>query len=134
MITREADYAIRLVQYLADHFDTPGLNPVAEISQKMDIPYHHLRLVGTKLAAAGIITSRRGHSGGYRLNRHPSRVSLLEVIDLIDPKCLLINRCLHRDASCRREGVCKAHTCLEGLQNTLNKSLSTITFEQLKQS
>jgi Iron-dependent Transcriptional regulator len=33
------------------------------------------------LARAGLVTSRIGRSGGYRLARPPSRISLLEVID-----------------------------------------------------
>ncbi len=133
MITREADYAIRLVQYLSGQYGRPELVPITAISEKMRIPYHHLRLVGTKLAAAGIITSRRGHSGGYRLNHPPAQITLFDVISIIDSKCLLINMCLHQDSSCPRDSVCKAHRCLEDLQNNLNESLSNITFEQLAQ-
>ncbi|AQQ70412.1 HTH-type transcriptional repressor NsrR [Limihaloglobus sulfuriphilus] len=133
MITREADYAIRMIQYLADHYDSSVPATAKDISEVMEIPYRHLRLIAGKLSNAGILKSWRGSSGGYWLNKDPQELSLFEVLEAIAPRSFMLNMCMDKNTPCHRASYCKVHEQLENLQENVNKSLSNIYFDQLKQ-
>ena len=74
-ITREADYALRIIAMLADE------NRQIEQSdcRKNDIPYRFTLKILRKIVQAGIIKSYRGVNGGYVLNKKPSEITLKDV-------------------------------------------------------
>jgi Rrf2 family protein len=133
MITREADYAIRMIQYLADHYNSSVPATAKDISEVMDIPYRHLRLIAGKLSKAGILKSSRGSSGGYWLNKEPHELSLFDVLEAMAPRSFMLNMCMDEHTPCHRASYCKVHQELENLQEDVNKSLSRIYFDKLKQ-
>lgn len=132
MITRETDYAIRTVLYLSqtgkDYIST------AEIAEKMDIPYRFARKVVRNLTEAHLVESTRGKTGGVRLILAPKEISLLKVIQTLDPKNILLNSCCSDncgDHKCERAGICTVHEKLLGLQSMVDCGLGEITFDQL---
>ena len=86
-ITRQADYAVRAVLYLA------GLNngrraPTSEIAREQRIPPSFLAKIVSQLSVAGVVQTSRGARGGVSLARPSRDISLLEVIEAIDgPSC-----------------------------------------------
>jgi Rrf2 family protein len=82
-VSAKADYAVRACAELAA---SPHGDPVpAEIlAQGQDIPTSFLERILGDLRRAGIVTSVRGRSGGYRLARPAADVTLAEVIRAVD--------------------------------------------------
>lgn len=64
-----------------------SLKPVAlrEIVDTEQIPMPFLVQILQQLRTAGIVTSLRGSSGGYRLLRPASEISLLEIVEAVCP-------------------------------------------------
>jgi len=64
-----------------------SLKPVAlrEIVDTEQIPMPFLVQILQQLRTAGIVTSLRGSSGGYRLLRPASEISLLEIVEAVWP-------------------------------------------------
>src|SRR5438067_3460620 len=83
-ISAKAEYACLAVLALARH--GPGATPlrIREISGSYGIPERYLVQILLQLKGAGLVTSTRGASGGYRLARAPDKISLAEVVNLID--------------------------------------------------
>ena len=131
MITRETDYAIRIVLYLAEEGPDSGPVSARHIAEEMDIPYRFLRLISLKLVQAGILNSRRGKNGGLMLAKPPSELSLLEVMRTVDKKTAVLNRCLIDETTCNRTGHCSVHHTLLDLQDRVDRALDTVTFENL---
>ena len=104
-ITRETDYAIRCVCYLADKRDEVIM--VDDISKEMHIPKSFLAKILQKLSKASLAKSYRGVKGGFALARHPSKISLLDVIEAIQGP-ILINICAVDDV-CRFSDTCVIH-------------------------
>ena len=65
LITRETDYALRILQNLTDG----EKRSVGEISQQETIPQQFAYKIAKKLAKAGFIQITRGVDGGCRLHR-----------------------------------------------------------------
>lgn len=78
MINTTAEYALRAVVYLASaENDTLGRTLIVEHTQ---IPSNYLVKVMKMLEVAGIIQSRRGPGGGYRLVCEPNDLSVYDVV------------------------------------------------------
>ena len=78
LITRETDYAVRCVLYLAQKPDQRTI--VDEIARSMHIPKHYLAKILQRLVREGIVESVRGIKGGYRLLKLPQEISLLDIM------------------------------------------------------
>ncbi|HYO41821.1 MAG TPA: Rrf2 family transcriptional regulator, partial [Candidatus Limnocylindrales bacterium] len=78
-LTKRGDYAVRAMLALA-RGNGNGLLSARRISDAMAIPVRFLPQVLADLGRAGLVEAAPGRSGGYRLTRDPSMISLLEVI------------------------------------------------------
>ena len=75
-----------------------------ELAEATDAPESFLSKVLQALSRAGLISSRRGQSGGFQISQRGREASMLEVIEAIDgPICL--NVCLVSGRSCHRKGA-----------------------------
>ena len=81
LVTRETDYAVRCILYLAQADDQ--IANVTEVSRKMHIPKTFLAKIFQRLAKAGLVVSNRGMNGGFRLAKKPSAMSLLDIAEAI---------------------------------------------------
>jgi Rrf2 family transcriptional regulator, cysteine metabolism repressor len=83
-ISAKAEYACLAILALARQ--RPGDPPIRirEISGGHDIPERYLVQILLQLKGAGLVASTRGASGGYRLARPASSISLGEVLTAID--------------------------------------------------
>ncbi|MFF4709878.1 RrF2 family transcriptional regulator [Streptomyces eurythermus] len=82
-ISARADYAVRAVLELAVR---QGNGPVKaeEIAAVQDIPHKFLEGILGDLRRAGIVDSRRGGGGGYRLARAAPSITVADVIRAVD--------------------------------------------------
>lgn len=131
MITREADYAIRMVLCLTRHAADAAPVPASDISTEMEIPYRFVRKIAGRLVRSGLARSHRGKAGGLRLARRPSALSVLDVLTAIDPSAVTLNVCLLDPRSCRRLGHCEVHAPLARIQGDLERALAQVTFASL---
>ncbi|MGP0063125.1 MAG: RrF2 family transcriptional regulator [Isosphaeraceae bacterium] len=83
-ISAKAEYACLAVLALARHgLDAPPMR-IREISESFAIPERYLVQILLQLRGAGLVASTRGASGGYRLARPATSISLGEVLNAIE--------------------------------------------------
>ena len=105
-ITRETDYAIRCVLYLAR--GKGKVIMIDEISRNMAIPKSFLAKILQKLTKGNIVTSFRGVRGGFQFNRRPEEVSLLDIIEIIEGP-VAMNACALEEKFCSFSSTCTVH-------------------------
>lgn len=125
-LTRQADYAIRAVLYLA----TSPLANVQEIAEAQGVPKEFLAKILQTLSRKGIVITLRGVGGGVSLARPPEKISVLDVLEAIEGPPV-INRCLITPNECRREYYCSVHEELLDLRELVADKLSEINFARL---
>ena len=82
-ISRRADYGLRAVIYLADQ--EPGkCSSIAEIAKRQGVPKKFLEKIIQDLVRRGLISSKRGSTGGYMLARPADAISFCDVIEAIE--------------------------------------------------
>lgn len=93
-LTKHSDYALRALIYAACHEDR--LVSTAEISAAFGISENHLGKIVHALGRAGLLEVRRGRSGGVRLARPASAISVGEVVRSTEPDFALVE-CFDRE-------------------------------------
>ena len=121
VITRETDYALRILRALLDG----GLHTVGQLSQDELLPQAFAYKILKKLEKAGLIQVVRGTAGGCRLAADLSKVSLYDLMRAIgEHGCL--STCMAPGYACPwrgRQGGCTVHDRLLGIQETLDSEL-----------
>jgi Rrf2 family nitric oxide-sensitive transcriptional repressor len=83
MFSQTVEYALRAMVQLAS--DAPAASTTKEIAARTKVPSAYLAKVLQSMRRADLIHSRRGVGGGVTLARPPKDVSLLDVIDAVEP-------------------------------------------------
>ena len=130
LITRECDYAVRVVRALADS----RRMSVGEICEKEFITAPFAYKILKKLQKAGIVKGFRGVHGGYSLNRVAKELTLYDVYTAIDPEFFIID-CLEPVYQCTCDGsgnqACTVHRELQRVQKELCKMLQEKNLEDI---
>ena len=114
-ISEAASLALHTMVYIAG--DDGLRHPASKIAPAICVSEAHLAKVLQRLVRAGLLESRRGPRGGFRLARRRDEVTLLEVFEAIDGR-YEPEACLMRDRSCGQLG------CLFGdLLRTVNEEV-----------
>ncbi|MHC4461723.1 MAG: RrF2 family transcriptional regulator [Planctomycetota bacterium] len=132
VLRRNTDYALRAMVNLAGHYGNEPLS-TRTIADKEDIPYQLACKIMQKLHNAGLVKSCMGPRGGFRLSRRPSKISLLELIEVIQGPVSL-NKCLLSVDVCPRQPRCVVSTTLHELQQHIEHFLAGITLAKLLQA
>jgi Rrf2 family protein len=82
-VSAKGEYAIKASLDLALH-EREGLQPIQEIAARQGIPQRYLEQVLLQLKRAGLLQSRRGSAGGYRLGRPTDQVTVGAVLRAVE--------------------------------------------------
>jgi Rrf2 family protein len=131
-ITRQADYAVRAVLYLAqaDHTERTATSTIA---QEQKIPPSFLAKIISQLSIAGLLHTSRGARGGVTLAREPKDISLLEVVEAIDGP-IQLNECVQSEGVCSFEDACPVRAIWCDAQDELVRRLKRTSFGDLLKS
>jgi Rrf2 family protein len=89
----------------------------AAIARKIGAPENYLGKLLRQLAVRGVLVSRKGLGGGFRLARRPGAISLYDVVEWIDSPARW-SGCVLGRGSCRDEDACRLHRRWAGVRDT----------------
>jgi len=127
MFSTTTEYALRAVVWLAAQKD--AARTTGQIAKATDVPTAYLSKVLQTLGKAGIVRSQRGLGGGFSLARGPESLTVLEVINVVDP--------LQRIHACplklgeHRAKLCPLHARLDAAVAMIEDAFSKCTISDL---
>src|SRR5262245_47979185 len=83
MFSQTVEYALRAVVYLAGQ--APAARTTEDIAAATKVPPAYLAKVLQGLVQARIVRSQRGVGGGMSLVKEPGELTILEVVNAVDP-------------------------------------------------
>ncbi len=128
-LTREGDYGIRSVLYLARQ-PYKKISFVTEISEQYKIPRSFLAKILQKLVKAKIVRSYRGVKGGFSLARQAKDISVLDVLEAIEGR-MAMNLCLSDKKKCDFSRNCPIQSVWANVQSKVVEVLKKSDFEDL---
>jgi len=131
-LTRQADYAVRAVLYLAERKPDERVT-TAEVGREQHIPLTFLTKIMAQLSAAGLVLATRGSHGGIALARPAEAVSLLDIVEAIEGPVQL-NACVTDPTACPMGSACRVQAVWCEAQTDLVTRLKNTTFASLTQA
>lgn len=127
MISQTAEYALRAIVYLA-------MNPgsaftTQQISETTKVPAAYLSKVLQSLSKAHLVKSQRGLGGGFVLTKLPENISILEVLNAVDP----IQRVRSCPLGLKAHGkvLCALHKRLDDATASIEKTFAQTTIAEI---
>lgn len=127
-ITRQADYALRAMVYLA-RLGPEERAATKKIAEVQKIPPSFLAKIISQLSIAKLIDTSRGARGGVMLARPAKDISLLEVVEAIDGP-IALNDCTVTPGKCDNAELCPLHDIWQAAQDDLVAKLRSTTFDK----
>ena len=137
-ITNSVEYGIHCLLWLVD--PASGQPSSRDLAELQGISPSFVAKIFPKLEKAGIVQAATGISGGYRLARAPSDISLLDIIDAIEGNKPLFDcreirdRCavFSDDAPAwATNGVCAIHAAILRAEKAMRESLAQETLASI---
>jgi Rrf2 family protein len=128
LITRDTDYAIRAITYMAKH---KGSRVSAkELVQNLKVPLPFLRKILQVLDKKGLLRSYKGKGGGFLLNTRPQEIFLLDLIRVFQGRFSL-NECFLKKHACPHTKTCRLRKKIDKIQAYVIKELKKINIAYL---
>jgi len=127
LLSDACEYALRAVVWLAQR---PGQSQkVRELAEGIHAAPGYLVKALQALTKAGILSAQRGSRGGFNLERDPANLTVLEVINAIDP----IERILTCPLGLKSHGtcLCPMHKKIDDAMAEIEASFGTCTIKDL---
>jgi FeS assembly SUF system regulator len=132
-LTRLADYAVLLMTHMAHEWrrnPTRVMN-AADLSRETHIPGPTVSKILGAMSRGGLLTSHRGHAGGYALSRAPGEITAADIISIIEGP-IAITECLDDETSaCEIESLCGVRTSWDRINSAINTALEDISLQQM---
>jgi len=79
------EYSLRVLSQLARKNRGGAVTRVEELAKLEAIPRNYLVQLLNELREGGLVDSKRGKTGGYRLAKAPEDISLKQVLTVVEP-------------------------------------------------
>lgn len=132
-LSLRGEYALRALLVLGLHYDEQVVR-IKTISDQQNIPKRFLEQILNDLKSAGIVQSRRGVAGGYRLARRPEEITLAAVVRHIEgalaPVSCVSER-FYEKCSCPDEARCAIRSVMKEIREAVVKVAERVTIAEL---
>jgi Rrf2 family protein len=125
-LSSEGRYALRALLYLAW---TGEQVPARRISTEARVPPRLLARILANLSRAGLVESEQGRSGGAKLVRPATEITLREAVEAVEGP-FGVTRCIVQDRACGEGAPCAMHDAWEDGQQAILEYLGTQTLEE----
>lgn len=128
-IGKLADYGLLIADCLGR---TDDQLTTENIIQETGLPEATVRKLLRLLVEGGVVSSRRGLKGGYRLSRSPDRITVAELIAAIEGP-IGLTECTHEDTNtCSLTDSCGQRSNWHTITDLISRQLATITLADMR--
>lgn len=109
----------------------PGeLTSAKEVSENFKTPFDATARVMQVMAQKNLLRAEYGASGGYQITKDLSKVSVHELVEMIEGPTALV-KCLHSDVPCGIQTTCNIVSPVTQLNKKLNEFYQSLSLKDL---
>jgi Rrf2 family protein len=132
-LSLRGEYALRAMVVLGLNYGQEVVR-IQTISKQQNIPKRFLEQILNDLKSAGILESRRGMSGGYRLSKPPEKISLAQIIRHIEGPLApvsCVSEKFYSRCTCPDENKCGIRSIMKEVREAIVKILEGVSVAEL---
>ena len=130
MISTRGRYALRLMLDLAQH-STNDFVPLKDIAERQEISKKYLEQIIPTLSRAGFLQTNRGFQGGYKLAKSADKYTVGDILRETEGGLAPVACLNNNPIQCPRAAECLTLPLWQGLQDTINNYLDSVTLQDL---
>ena len=132
-LSTKGRYGLRALVDLAVHSET-GPVSIQSIANRQEISVSYLEQLVGKMRRAGLVISVRGATGGYRLAKSPSEISVGDVLRALEGTLEAVDCPGNSEVSaCKASQKCVTKYVWKKINESISQAVDTIMIEQLVQ-
>jgi len=132
-LTVRGEYALRALLVLGLKYNESVVR-IQAISDHQNIPKRFLEQILNDLKSAGVVQSKRGATGGYRLSRRPEEITLATAVRHIEgalaPVSCVSER-FYEKCSCPDESRCAIRSVMKEVREAVVRIMERVTVADL---
>lgn len=134
MISKKTKYALQAMEYLALNSNGRPIL-IAELASEGHIPKKFLEFILLALRKGGLLNSRIGKGGGYRLAHDPADISIGSVVKILEGGLSMVH-CLESNGTFQCENghdpdCCGIHLVMADMEKSINEILNKTTLADI---
>lgn len=130
LLSKKCVYGIRAALYVASVQENKKYIPIRQISEELQISFHFLTKILQVFTQKKIMDSFRGPNGGIALTKASDKISLLDIIYMIDGDDLF-DECILGLPGCGENKPCPFHDEWKEDKECLKESFANTTLSDL---
>lgn len=134
MLSNSCRYGIRAMIYIASQPKERGKTGIKQISKDLGLPSPFLAKILQQLAKHKILISMKGPHGGFSLLKESKKITLLDIVKIIDGEEIFTN-CIMHNANCanvdKNEYSCPLHDDYAAIRTELIELFGSKTIYDL---
>ena len=129
LVTTKGRYALRMMLNIAS-YGTNRKIALRQVAEEENISLKYLEQLAHSMVEAGLLTSARGHGGGYALARPASEISIGDVLRTAEDGITPV-ACAGLDHNCADEGICSTVEFWAGLNKVISEYIDKPTLADM---
>lgn len=125
-ISKKAQYGLRAMVYLARFQKRKKVTPLKDISKAEGISFDFLEKIIGCLEKSGLVKSKKGAGGGYRLAKSPTKITAGDIVETLEGKIVPVSCGL-----CYKSKKCVSKNVWDKVKKSLASTLYSITLADL---
>jgi FeS assembly SUF system regulator len=128
---RLTDYAVTLLSHMGNGGEE-ALWAASGLAEKSGLSMPTAAKILKLLAKGGLVSAQRGATGGYKLERRPSEISIAEIIEIMDGP-IAITDCSHGSAheNCKIHRLCPMSVGWNKVNGAVRDSLKKVSLAEM---
>ena len=134
MLSNSCRYGIRAILYLAKHRKENDNIGLKQISSDLELPMPFLAKILQQLAKHRLLRSTKGPNGGFSILKDPERITLYDIVEIIDGKGIFTSCIIHDDTCAgvkKSKKPCPVHEDYSKVRTGLINLFRTRTIAEL---
>jgi Rrf2 family protein len=130
-ISTKGDYGLLLMQALAE-CDNEEFVSLKKVADEKQLSSSYLSQIVIPLKEAGLVESKEGLRGGYRLTKPSEKITMLEILEALEGK-IAPTKCIEEDdcSGCKCSDGCNVKNTWREATDMLHHFLSSRTLRDL---
>ena len=134
MLNRKTYYGLQALLFLARNVDSSSV-AINSIAQSLEISRKFLEKILVELGSEGLVSSKKGRSGGYFISKKLNNISLADVVRILEGPIALLPCASHRFyepcKECESPDKCSLQDALVNVRNRTVHSLKSIKISDI---
>ncbi|SHK05416.1 RrF2 family transcriptional regulator [Tepidibacter formicigenes] len=129
-LSTKGRYGLKAMFQLALN-ESKGPVPLKYIAQRQNLSDQYLEQIFSSLRKAGLVKSIRGAQGGYLLSRDASKITVGDIIRVLEGPVAPSDCVLDDESDCKKSGHCVTQVVWEKIKESVESVIDSITLQNM---